>query len=92
MKILKKLTAVMCVIAIFVSLLITTPIMTQAASGDMTYRTVNWNGQEWELQSTEDANGDLVEVSYIDDAGNLNPDGTAQKVHLAQMLMNMQAK
>ena len=72
MRKLKKLIAVMCMIAILASLITITPIVTQAASGDITYRTVNWNGQEWELHSTENANGELATVYYMKEIDDVN--------------------
>ncbi len=77
MKRIKSFISILCMVAIISSMIMTVPISTSAATGDMTYRTVNWNGQEWELQSTETATGELVEVSYIDEAGNLNLEAKA---------------
>ncbi len=75
MRLTKKFISLLCIMTMLASVILTIPVM--AASGDMTFYTVDWNGQEWELQTTENAAGEQVTVSYIDDAGNLNLEALA---------------
>ena len=77
MRFTKKLISLICIMAMLTSVILSVQMSVSAASGDMTFYTVNWNEQSWELQTTENAAGEQVTVSYIDGAGNLNLEALA---------------